>query len=84
MCFFFHTKNIIVSYGSTACTNRFFCNKNATVILLANEHYKNQYEPNDNLHIISHLFFCDIQHVILNFDNEINENNIHSIFNLIK
>ena len=88
ICVFYHAKNIIVSYGGVACTNRFFCNPNSNIILIANLHYKYEYDY-DNLsenywHLRqSHLFPAKTQKVLLDFDNYIDENNIYKIFNLL-
>jgi hypothetical protein len=65
----------ITSYGGPACTNRFFCNKDARVILLGNLHYKWEYDyPSDGgawWHIRhSHLFPVREQIVVLDHNNE--------------
>jgi hypothetical protein len=89
ICVFYHAKNIIVSYGGVACTNRFFCNPNANVILIANLHYKSEYDSNNEnqmySHIrLSHIYICKTQSVLLDFENHIDINNIDSIINLLK
>lgn len=89
ICTFYHAKNIIVSYGGIACTNRFFCNPNSNVILIANLHYKSEWDY-DNLsknywHIRhSHIYPSKTQSVLLDFENDINENNIYKILDLLK
>jgi capsular polysaccharide biosynthesis protein len=91
ICVFYHAKNIIVSYGGVACTNRFFCNKNANIILIANLHYKYEYEYEyDNTNQLywhlrhSHIFPAKKQTVLLEFENNINNNNINDIINLLE
>ena len=44
ICCLYNAKNIITSYGSITCTNRFFCNPEANIICLANKHYRDEYE----------------------------------------
>jgi hypothetical protein len=89
LCIFYHAKNIIVSYGGVACTNRFFCNPNANVILIGNLHYKYEYEY-DNANQLywhvrhSHIYPAKTQTVLLDFENYINETNVGLILNLIK
>lgn len=89
ICVFYHAKNVIVSYGGVACTNRFFCNPNANVILIANLHYNAEYDY-DNLNQMywhlrhSHIYPVKTQSVLLDFENSINENNICKILDLLK
>lgn len=82
ICTIYHAKNIIFSYGGPMCTNRFFCNSNANIIVLANTHYK--YEYDHDWHII-HAMLAPVksQHFILDFDNELNDTNIKQIFPLL-
>jgi hypothetical protein len=89
ICVFYHAKNIIVSYGGVACTNRFFCNKNSNIILIANLYYKNEYEYNNKNQLYwhirhSHIFPAKKQKVLLDFENNININNINNIINLLE
>ncbi|GJD74575.1 hypothetical protein [Methylobacterium goesingense] len=84
----YSAKTLIVSYGSTACTNRFFCNPNAHVILLANLHYKWEYDyPSDagefwhTRH--SHLFTAEKQTVIIDHNNTIEESDLDRIMRII-
>ena len=82
-------KVFITSYGGPACTNRFFCNPNARVILLANLHYQWEYEyPSAGgayWHIRhSHLFPVAEQLVLLDHNNEMAEADYHRILELAK
>lgn len=75
ICTLHHAEKIIVSYGSTTCTNRFFVNSNATVTVLAHLHYQNEYcATDDDWHVLhSHTFPVSKQYVILDHPNEIDE-----------
>jgi len=89
ICVFYHAKNIIVSYGGPCCTNRFFCNQNANIIVLANLHYKPEYEfnneNNEYWHVRhSHLYPVESQFFLLDFENTINEDNFNKILNFLK
>ena len=84
ICCLYNAKNIILSYGSTCCTNRFFCNPDANVICLANKHYINEYEYKNESKLYwhvrhSHLMPVKKQTFLLDFDNDINLNNINNI-----
>jgi hypothetical protein len=89
ICVFYHAKNIIVSYGGVACTNRFFCNPNSNVILIANLHYKPEYEYENSNQMYwhlrhSHIYPAKTQEVLLDFENFVDETNVNKIFNLLK
>lgn len=86
ICVFYHAKNVIVSYGGIACTNRFFCNPSANVILIANLHYKPEYDYGNTessqtyWHIrSSHLFLGKKQTVLLDFENAFISNDVEII-----
>jgi hypothetical protein len=83
ICVLYHAKNVIFSYGGPCCTNRFFCNPNANVIVIANSKYKDEYYCNNDesyWHVRhSHLYPVKKQTFLLDFDNEINENNVNDI-----
>jgi hypothetical protein len=93
ICVLYHAKNAIFSYGGPCCTNRYFCNSKANVIVLAHLHYKPEYEyvydEYDSDHQMywhirhSHLYPVKKQSFLLDFDNNINEDNINDILNLI-
>lgn len=90
ICTIYHAKNIIFSYGGPMCTNRFFCNSNANIIVLANTHYKKEYtagnkECDKQYWHIGHAMLAPVksQHFILDFDNELNDTNIQQIFALL-
>lgn len=85
LCQLYHAKNIVFSYGGPCCTNRFFCNPNANVIVIANKHYEAEYEYDNVSKMYWHLrSACLIpvkrQVFLLEFENEINCENIDRIF----
>lgn len=89
ICLFYHAKNIIVSYGGPCCTNRFFCNPHANVIVLAHLHYRYEYEyENENQQYwhVRHSHLCPVKRQIflLDFDNGIHENNVDIILSHLK
>jgi hypothetical protein len=89
ICTIYHAKNIIFSYGGPMCINRFFCNPNANIIVLANTHYKPEYDYNNsakNYWHVKHAMLAPVksQHFIIDFDNELNHNNITQIFSLLE
>jgi hypothetical protein len=89
ICVIYHAKNIITSYGGVACTNRFFCNPNANVILIGNLHYKYEYEYENQNQMYwhlrhSHIFVSKKQKVLLDFENKIDINNLNKILNLLE
>jgi hypothetical protein len=89
ICVFYHAKNVIVSYGGIACTNRFFCNQDANIILIANLHYQHEYEYENSNQLYwhirhSHIYSAKKQTVLLDFENNININNINLILNLLE
>lgn len=89
ICVFYHAKNIITSYGGVACTNRFFCNPNANVVLICNLHYKYEYEYDNENEMYwhmrhSHIFVSKQQKVLLDFENKIDINNLNKILNLLE
>jgi len=88
ICVLYHAKTLIFSYGGPACTNRFFCNPSATVIVLAHTHYRAEYEfNNDNSmywHIRhSHLFPVSKQYFLLDFENSLNDENVQEIVDIV-
>jgi hypothetical protein len=90
ICVFYNAKNIIVSYGGSACTNRFFCNPDANIILIANLHYKDEYDLYNTdtskkyWHIaFSHIYPAKKQTVLLDFENYIDESNVYKILNYL-
>lgn len=89
ICVFYHAKNIVTSYGGVACTNRFFCNPNANVILIGNLHYKHEYDYDNETHMywhlrFSHIFVSNKQKVLLDFENKIHIDNLNKILNLLE
>jgi hypothetical protein len=71
----YNLKTLITSYGSVACTNRFFVNKECKVTLLANLSYKSEYDTMDFAdyrHVrMYHLFPVEEQKVLLDFPNSV-------------
>jgi hypothetical protein len=89
ICVFYHAKNIVTSYGGVACTNRFFCNPNANVILIGNLHYKHEYDYDNETQMywhlrFSHIFVSNKQKVLLDFENKIHIDNLNKILNLLE
>ena len=87
ICVLYHAKNVIVSYGGPCCTNRFFCNHNSNVVVIAHLHYRYEYHNENQMywHVRhSHLYPVKKQHFLLDFDNNINENNINNILQLLQ
>ncbi|TCL87274.1 hypothetical protein C8J38_1321 [Rhizobium sp. PP-WC-2G-219] len=80
-----NAKVFITSYGSTACTNRFFCNAQSHVLLLANMSYASEYGSVSHYELgkgddvqkcfsftrATHLFRSTSQTVFLDFPDEI-------------
>ena len=64
---------LIFSYGAIMCTNRFFVNPDASVLLLANTAYKAEYSTGNNFWHIRHSHLCPVkrQHVILDFPDTV-------------
>ena len=84
----YHAKTLIFSYGGPTCTNRFFCNPSATVIVLGHTHYRPEYEyKNDDAmywHVRhSHLIPVNKQYFLLDFANSLDEKNVQEILDLI-
>lgn len=80
-------KVFVTSYGGAACTNRFFLNPNASVVLLGNNQYKWEYEyPSDDgeyCHLRrSHLFPVKRQTVLLYHNDIATEADINRIIRL--
>lgn len=85
LCQLYHAKNIVFSYGGPCCTNRFFCNPNANIIVIANKHYEAEYDYDNANKMYWHVrSACLIpvkrQIFLLEFENEINNENIDRIF----
>ncbi|NBV28521.1 hypothetical protein EBS02_05840, partial [bacterium] len=43
ICLVYHAKRLILNYGSSACTNRFFVNPSAFALVLGNRYYETEY-----------------------------------------
>ena len=84
ICTLRHADRIIISYGSTACTNRFFIAPQASVTVLAHRHYQQEYEwTNDDWHVLhSHTFPVISQRVLLDFPNEIDEPTMRGLLDI--
>jgi len=88
ICTIYHAKNIIFSYGGPMCTNRFFCNPAANIIVLANLHYKHEYDTHYYPDMYPHLRFSMIapvknQHFLLDFDNRLTIENSKQFLSLL-
>jgi hypothetical protein len=85
ICVLYHAKTIITSYGGPTCTNRFFFNQEATVIVLANNHYKAEYNVENYWHVrCTHLIPVNKQIFILDFENYLDDDNLQDVLHLIK
>jgi hypothetical protein len=64
---------LIFSYGAIMCTNRFFVNPDASVLLLANMAYKAEYSMGSKFWHIRHSHLCPVmrQHVLLDFPDNV-------------
>lgn len=70
------------------CTNRFFCNPNANIIVLGNLHYKYEYDYNNetkNYWHIRHAMLSPVksQHFLLDFENYLSIENINKVISLL-
>lgn len=86
ICRIYHAKNIIFSYGGPMCTNRFFCNPHANIIVLGNLHYKNEYHCDANFywHIRAAMLApVQRQTFMLDFENRLTIDNTKSIISLL-
>jgi hypothetical protein len=88
ICVFYHAKNLIFSYGGPCCTNRFFCNPKANVIVIANLQYKHEYDYNNKTELYWHIRHSHLHPVknltfLLDFEDNINENNINNIIKFL-
>lgn len=88
ICTLYHAKNIIFSYGGPMCTNRFFCSPDANIIVLANLHYKGEYEFNNetkNYWHVRHSMLAPVysQHFLLDFENHFSVQNIKKVVSLL-
>ena len=88
ICTIYHAKNLIFSYGGPMCTNRFFLSPNANVIVLANSHYKFEYDYNNeskNYWHLRHAMLAPVnsQHFLLDFENYFTTENIKKIMSLL-
>lgn len=80
-------RTFITSYGAAACTNRFFVNPAARVVVLANRHYDSEYAgPSDPpfRHLRqTHLFPVTEQKFILNHNNEFEDTDIGNLLEMV-
>jgi hypothetical protein len=85
ICIFYHAKKLFFSYGGPACTNRFFCNPDAQVTVLCNDHYKSEWHGTNEKygHIgHSHLFPVKKQICLLGFENYLDDDNLQQVLNI--
>jgi len=76
ICTIYHAKKLIFSYGGPMCINRFFCNPEASIVVLANLHYKHEYEYNNqnkNFWHVRHAMLSPVrsQTFLLDVPNEL-------------
>ncbi|TCL87889.1 hypothetical protein C8J38_1305 [Rhizobium sp. PP-WC-2G-219] len=83
-------RTLVTSYGNVACTNRFFLNKYAEVVLLANCQYQWEYNhpgatgTPSRWHLRhSHLFPVARQTVIIDHNDEFQDRDVERIISLI-
>jgi hypothetical protein len=67
--------HVVFSYGAITCSNRFFLNTDAVVILLANLSYSSEYTSGNEYWHIRHSHLCPVrsQSVILDFPDSVDE-----------
>jgi len=67
--------HVIFSYGAVTCSNRFFLNPDAVIVLLANKSYSGEYTIGDTHWHIRHSHLCPVrsQSVILDFPDIVDE-----------
>jgi hypothetical protein len=84
ICILYHAKIAIFSYGGPACTNRFFCNPEATVIVFANNHYSSEWNADKQYSHIrhSHLHPVNKQIFLLDFANHLDDDNLQEVLNI--
>jgi hypothetical protein len=84
ICVLYHAKKVIFSYGGPCCTNRFFVNPAAEVIVLACKTYEHEYEYNngaqDYWHV-RHSHLCPVkkQTFVLGVDKNLQLSTLQSI-----
>lgn len=84
ICTIYHAKQLIFSYGGPMCINRFFCNPEANIIVLANMHYRPEYEYENESQAYWHLRTAMLSPVhrqifLLDFPNELTISSLDSI-----
>jgi hypothetical protein len=80
----FAAQLVILSYGGSTCTNRFFLNPKANVLVVAHESYRSEWDPGPyghDLFHICHSHVCPVskQRVMLNIPDVIDETIMASI-----
>lgn len=88
ICTLYHARQIVFSYGSTTCTNRFFVSPTCDVIVLANQAYQFEYEypvsTGAHWHVRhSHLLPVRRQRVIIGHNNVFSEADVSNLLGLI-
>lgn len=87
ICTLYHAHQIVFSYGSTTCANRFFVNPMCDVIVLANRAYQFEYEypvpTGEHWHVRhSHLLPVRRQRVVIGHNNEFSEPDVSNLLRL--
>lgn len=84
ICTLRSAKKVLLSYGSTTCTNRFFLNPDAHVVVVGHEAYKSEYERrgvDGKYSHIRHSHLCPVrsQGFCLGFPDLVNSNAIERL-----
>ena len=87
ICTLYHARQLVLSYGSTTCTNRFFVKPACDVIVIANQAYQFEYEypvsTGAHWHVRhSHLLPVRRQRVIIGHNNVFTENDVDNLLRL--
>jgi hypothetical protein len=88
ICTLYHARQIVFSYGSTTCTNRFFVNPTCDVIVLANQAYQFEYDypvsTGAHWHVRhSHLLPVRRQRVVIGHNNVFSEADVINLLGLV-
>ena len=85
ICTLYHAKKLIFSYGGPMCVNRFFCNPEASIVVLANLHYRSEYESDQAYSHLRQSMLAPVQSQIflLDIPNRVTVEHIHLITKLL-
>lgn len=87
ICTLYHARQIVFSYGSTTCTNRFFVSPTCDVIVIANQAYQFEYDypvsTGAHWHVRhSHLLPVRRQRVVIGHNNVFSEADVGNLLGL--